>query len=67
MKAAVKAKVVELDGFNRVEFEAVAKTVGKHLTVSDAAIKAKDSDFFIADWLRNRNNVEFFRNLGKSA
>ncbi len=75
MKAAVKAKLVELDpfsfnpiefdGFNRVEFEAVAKAVGKHLTASDAAIKAKDGDFFIADWLRNRNTVEFLGNWEK--
>jgi hypothetical protein len=23
-------------------------------------LKAKDGDFFISDWLRNRNTVEFF-------
>ena len=32
---------IEFDDFNRFEFEAVAKAVGKHLTASDAAINAK--------------------------
>lgn len=27
-------------------------------------LKAKDGDFFISDWLRNRNTVELFGNLG---
>jgi hypothetical protein len=55
MKAAINAKgiefdpfsfnPIELDGFNRVEFEAVAKTIGKHLTASDAAINTKVVEF----------------------
>jgi len=61
MNVAVKAIKIEFDpfSFNRVEFDAVATNVGKYLTASDVAIKAKDGDFFIADWLRNRNTVEF--------
>ncbi len=69
MSVAVKANGIEFDpfsfnpidfdGFNRFEFEAVATTFGKHLTASDAEIKAKDGDFFIAEWLLNRNTVEF--------
>jgi hypothetical protein len=26
-------------------------------------LKAKDGDFFISDWLRNRNTVEYLGNL----
>ena len=29
-------------------------------------IKAKDGDFFISDWLRNRNTVEYTRNMGNN-
>jgi len=45
MNVAVKAKGIEFDGFNRVEFEAVKTTVGKYLTASDAAINAKVVEF----------------------
>jgi len=29
-----------------------------YISITDM-LKAKDSDFFISDWLRNRNTVEF--------
>ena len=29
-----------------------------YISITDM-LKAKDGDFFIADWLRNRNTVEF--------
>ena len=31
---------------------------GDYISLTDM-LKAKDGDFFIADWLRNRNTVEF--------
>ena len=31
---------------------------GDFISLTDM-LKAKDGDFFIADWLRNRNTVEF--------
>lgn len=31
---------------------------GEYISLTDM-LKAKDGDFFIADWLRNRNTIEF--------
>jgi hypothetical protein len=31
---------------------------GDHISMTDM-LKAKDGDFFISDWLRNRNTIEF--------
>ena len=31
---------------------------GDYISITDM-LKAKDGDFFISDWLRNRNTVEF--------
>ena len=31
---------------------------GEHISLTDM-LKAKDGDFFVSDWLRNRNTVEF--------
>ena len=31
---------------------------GDYISLTDM-LKAKDGDFFISDWLRNRNTVEF--------
>ena len=31
---------------------------GEYISLTDM-LKAKDGDFFISDWLRNRNTVEF--------
>ena len=36
----------------------VSDTGGDYISLTDM-LKAKDGDFFIADWLRNRNTVEF--------
>lgn len=30
----------------------------KYISLTDM-LKAKDGDFFISDWLRNRNTIEF--------
>lgn len=35
-----------------------------YISITDM-LKAKDGDFFISDWLRNRNTVEFFGYMGK--
>jgi len=32
--------------------------LGDYISLTDM-LKAKDGDFFISDWLRNRNTVEF--------
>jgi hypothetical protein len=32
---------------------------GDYISLTDM-LRAKDGEFFIADWLRNRNTVEFF-------
>ena len=29
-------------------------------------LKAKDGDFFISDWLRNRNTLEYIGHMGES-
>jgi hypothetical protein len=36
----------------------VTSPQGDHISLTDM-LRAKDEDFFIADWLRNRNTVEF--------
>ena len=36
----------------------VSHAAGDYISLTDM-LKAKDGDFFIADWLRNRNTVEF--------
>ena len=33
-------------------------SLGEFISLTDM-LKAKDGDFFISDWLRNRNTVEF--------
>jgi hypothetical protein len=45
----------------RVQGTAVSILSGKdgdYISLTDM-LKAKDGDFFISDWLRNRNTVEF--------
>ena len=37
---------------------AVCRRQGDYISLTDM-LKAKDGDFFISDWLRNRNTVEF--------
>ena len=36
---------------------------GDFISLTDM-LRAKDGDFFISDWLRNRNTVEFLGNMG---
>ena len=46
----VTVKGVEIDTFTQNDQDFTSLT---------DMIKAKDGDFFISDWLRNRNTVEF--------
>ena len=50
-----KAKKIEVKG---VEVTVIAEVLGDYISITDM-LKAKDGDFFVADWLRNRNTVEF--------
>jgi len=36
----------------------MSRPEGDYISLTDM-LKAKDGDFFISDWLRNRNTVEF--------
>jgi len=47
-KIIVKGKDIRVMNYNDFDF----------ICLSDM-IKAKDGDFFISDWLRNRNTIEF--------
>ncbi len=49
------SKKIDVQGTNINIFE---DNVGDFLSLTDM-LKAKDGDFFISDWLRNRNTVEF--------
>ena len=40
------------------EIAVMSHPQGDYISLTDM-LKAKDGDFFIADWLRNRNTVEF--------
>ncbi|MEC3882070.1 KilA-N domain-containing protein [Parapedobacter sp. 10938] len=40
------------------EITVIAASTGDFISLTDM-LKAKDGDFFISDWLRNRNTVEF--------
>ena len=43
----------------------ISTLAGQDYTSMIDMLKAKDGEFFISDWLRNRNAVEFFSgNLG---
>ena len=41
-----------------VQGESIAITEDDYISLTDM-LKAKDGDFFISDWLRNRNTVEY--------
>ena len=41
-----------------VEINAATRHEQDYISLTDM-LKAKDGDFFISDWLRNRNTVEF--------
>jgi hypothetical protein len=40
------------------EVAVLSDPMGDYISLTDM-LKAKDGDFFISDWLRNRNTVEF--------
>lgn len=41
-----------------IKISIIAKKLGDFISLTDM-LRAKDGDFFISDWLRNRNTVEF--------
>lgn len=49
-KSTIEVKGVEVTVLNTED--------GDFISLTDM-LKAKDGDFFISDWLRNRNTVEF--------
>ena len=50
-----KNKTINVRG---TEISVIDQSGQKYISLTDM-IKAKDGDFFISDWLRNRNTVEF--------
>ncbi|HOF17208.1 MAG TPA: KilA-N domain-containing protein [Bacteroidales bacterium] len=40
------------------EITILKEAIGEYISITDM-LKAKDGDFFVSDWLRNRNTVEF--------
>jgi hypothetical protein len=50
-----KSKTINVKG---TEVTVLNKANKEYLSLTDM-LKAKDGDFFISDWLRNRNTVEF--------
>jgi KilA-N domain len=50
-----KSTTIEVHGTN---VSTVSGYDGDYISLSDM-LRAKDGEFFIADWLRNRNTVEF--------
>jgi hypothetical protein len=51
----VKNKKIEVEG---KEITIVLENEQEYISITDM-LKAKDGDFFISDWLRNRNTVEY--------
>lgn len=50
-----KNKKIEVLG---KEIRIIANTKSEYISITDM-LKAKDGDFFVSDWLRNRNTVEY--------
>jgi hypothetical protein len=50
-----KNKKIQVKG---IEINIIQADIDIFISLTDM-LKAKDGDFFIADWLRNRNTVEF--------
>ena len=50
-----KKSIIAVQG---TEIAVISHPQGDYISLTDM-LKAKDGDFFIADWLRNRNTVEF--------
>lgn len=51
----VKSKKIKVKG---TEITIISQNNTDYISLTDM-LKAKDGDFFISDWLRNRNTVEF--------
>jgi hypothetical protein len=51
----MKNKKIEVQGF---EITIISKKEHDFISLTDM-LRAKDGDFFISDWLRNRNTIEF--------
>ena len=51
VKATIEVQAAEITVLNSPD--------GDFISLTDI-LKAKDGDFFISDWLRNRNTVKFF-------
>jgi hypothetical protein len=51
----MKNKTITVKG---IEISIIKQNDTDYISLTDM-LKAKDGDFFIADWLRNRNTVEF--------
>lgn len=51
----MKSKKIIVKG---TEITILKESLGDFVSLTDM-VKAKDGDFFISDWLRNRNTVEF--------
>ena len=51
----VKKTTIDVHG---TEVSILRHPQGDYISLTDM-LKAKDGDFFISDWLRNRNTVEF--------
>ena len=50
-----KIKKMEVKG---ISLTIISESSGEFISITDM-LKAKDGDFFVSDWLRNRNTVEF--------
>ena len=50
-----KSKTINVKG---TEISIIRQNDSDYISLTDM-LKAKDGDFFISDWLRNRNTVEF--------
>jgi hypothetical protein len=50
-----RKSIIEVQG---TEITVMSHQQGDYISLTDM-LKAKDGDFFISDWLRNRNTVEF--------
>ncbi|WP_291347713.1 KilA-N domain-containing protein [Desulfobacula sp.] len=50
-----KTKIIRV---KNTEITIISVNGEDHISLTDM-LKAKDGDFFISDWLRNRNTVEF--------
>jgi len=51
----VKNGKIEVQGR---EIRVISETIGDYISLTDM-LKAKDGEFFISDWLRNRNTLEY--------